>query len=352
MRLERLEGRPLNADEKNYRKSFLREQGALWKEPMSFAEYDRYLEEGRIVPASVDFYRERSKEGSYLHTAGSVDNIENIDVALHIRYSYPVLHNHDYVEIIYVAAGECLHFLEGASFGMHTGDVCILAPNAMHALSCTDDGSCIVNIMMNRKYFDRHFLKILQGGKLLSGYLESILYDQSASPYILFPTGEDPWLKMLAQHLISEKNETPHAYEYSIRLLSNSFLLHLVREYELMAVVPNRKSSTQNDLIVALLGYLSINYSHASLADAAAFFGYSSSYLSRMIHENTGKTFNAIIQEQQMEHAADLLINSQMSLTDIAQEVGCFDSSHFGKKFKSFYGCSPKQYMEKNAKDQ
>ena len=348
MKLEKLEGRPLNDAEILFRKSYIKEKGALWEKPMSFATYERLSEEGRIAETGASrYYRERSKEGSFNITAGSVGNSENIDIITHLRYSYPVLHNHDYVEIIYVAVGECLHFLEDSSFGMHAGDVCVLAPNAFHALSCTNDESCIVNIMMNRKYFDRHFLGILRGGKLLSGYLESILYNQSANPYILFPTGADSWLRTLAQRLISEKSGEPHAYEYSIKLLSNSFLLHLVREYEMMAIVPSRKSGTQNDLIVAVLGYLSIHYSNTSLSDCAAFFGYSPSYLSRMIHENTGKTFNSIILEQQMERAADLLCNTQMSMTEIAQEVGCFDSSHFGKKFRSFFGCSPKQYAEK-----
>lgn len=348
MKLEQLDGRPLNDDEKIYKNAFLTGGADMWQHPISFASYENYIEEGIIdVSGTSPNYRVKSKEGA-IYTAGSVKNSANIDISLHMRYSYPVLHNHDYVEIIYVASGECTHYLEDTSFGMYSGDVCILAPNAFHALSCTNDDSCIINIMMNRKYFDKHFMDILRGGKLLSGYLESILYSQVASPYILFPTGADPWLRILAQHLITECHGDLHAREYSIRLLSNSFLLHLVREYEMNAIVPDHKSNTQNSLIVAVLGYLSVHYNTTSLSDTADYFGYSSSYLSHMIHENTGKTFNAIIHEQQMEHAAALLRNSKMSITEIAQEVGCFDSSHFGKKFKSFYGCSPKQYAERN----
>ena len=63
-----------------------------------------------------------------------------------------------------------------------------------------------------------------------------------------------------------------------------------------------------------------------------------------MLHENTGKTFNAIITQFQMERAADLLTTSSKSLTEIAHEIGCFDSSHFGKKFRKYYGVLPKQY--------
>ena len=216
----------------------------------------------------------------------------------------------------------------------------------MHAISCTDETACILNLMVNRRFFDQSFLSILRGGKLLSGFLESILYERTTSPYILFPTGEDPWLRTLGQHLLTESAGKLHAYEYSVQLLIREFLLHLVREYEMLAIVPSASAHAQNDLIVAVLGYLSVNYSHATLAETAAFFGYSAPYLSRHLHENTGKTFNAIILELQMERALALLKEGQMSLTQIAHEVGCFDSSHFSKKFKNFYGRSPRSYMD------
>lgn len=106
-----------------------------------------------------------------------------------------------------------------------------------------------------------------------------------------------------------------------------------------------KQVNDRNDLIVAVPGYLSINYSHASLSDTARFFGYSSSYFSRFIRDNTGKTFNRIITTFQMERAAALL-KTDKSITEIAQEVGCFDASHFTKKFKTVYGLTPNQYRD------
>ena len=345
MRLEQIEGRPLNEDEQAYKKAYQAGNHKLWESPMSFAEYENYDALG-LIPQSPHghYYKEKSIDRRGI-TIDWEEGDSKAMITVHQRYSFPVMHNHDYVEIIYIASGNCVHFLEDTSFEMKTGDVCVLAPNALHALGCTNDESCVLNIMVNRHFFDHRFLNILRGGKLLSNYLEGILYERSVSPYILFPTGTDPWLHTLGQHLLTESNGTLHAYDYSILLLTSEFLLHLVREYEMLAVVPNMQSHSQNDLIVAVLGYLSVNYSRTTLTETADFFGYSTAYLSRMIRDNTGKTFNQIITELQMERAALLLKDGQMNLTEIAQEVGCFDSSHFNKKFKSFYGVSPKQYM-------
>jgi AraC-like DNA-binding protein len=47
-----------------------------------------------------------------------------------------------------------------------------------------------------------------------------------------------------------------------------------------------------------------------------------------------------------MEQAVRLMDGGKHNLTEIAQEIGCFDTSHFNKKFKAVYGISPRQYLE------
>ena len=229
---------------------------------------------------------------------------------------------------------------------MKAGDVCILAPNSMHAISCVNDESCIINMMVNRRYFDKRFLSLLRGGELLVKYLEGILFEWEISPYILFPTGEDLWLQELARRMLTENASKVYAYEYSISLLIGQFLLQLVREYETVAIVSGKSGKAQNELIVGVLSYLNVNYNHATLNATAQYFGYSPSYLSRMIRNQTGRTFNTIIAQIQMEQAVRLMDSGWGSLTEIAQEIGCFDTSHFNKKFKAVYGISPRQYLE------
>lgn len=346
MKLEKLENRPLNGDEKLLRQAYLHGPAALWEKPMSYAEYEQYDRDGLIahIPTS-HYYRDMTLERRGV-TIEDVKNDNQALVSLHNRYSYPVLHNHNYVEIVYVAAGDCVNLFENTSFPMKTGDICILAPNSLHALSCTNDASCILNIMVNRRFFDKRFLSLLRGGELLVTYLEGILFEREVSPYILFPTGEDSLLHGMAQAMLTEILHKPYAYERSLVLVISQFLLQLVREYESAAIVPGKSGSTQNDLIVGVLSYLSVHYNQATLSETAQYFGYSPSYLSRMLREQTGKTFNTIIAQIQMERAVQLLTLGEKSLTEIAQEVGCFDTSHFNKKFKAAYGISPRQYLE------
>ena len=348
LRYEDFENLPMDDEEQLCRAAYLNSDHSLWSKAISIDEYLSLLKQGKIVLAPTSEYFWGKSLNNKGITISDVQSSSNVSITRHRRYSYPVLHNHNYVEIVYVATGHCTNCFSGFSFEMKAGDVCIMTPSSVHALSCTNDYSVILNLMMNKEYFDQNFLSLIRGGKILVNYLENIIYQKDNSPYILFPTGNDAWLKEIAIHLLSEAVQKPHAYEYSISLLTQEFLLHLVREYEMQAIIPNIKAQSQNNLMVAILGYLSINYKNATLESTAQFFGYSTAYLSRLIHKTTGKSFSYIITELQMEHAIEMLKNGKTNLTDIAQEVGCFDSSHFSKKFKTYYGISPKAYIKAN----
>ena len=345
MRIENIEKIPLDTDEMIWKKAYDSGNKSLWDKAITPSMYRSLVNEGLIALAPTSHYFFDKTQNNLGLTINSINNISKITITRHRRYSYPVLHNHDYVEIVYVAKGHCTNCFEDYSFEMHEGDVCIMAPSSIHAISCTNDESCILNFMMNRDFFDRNFLGFIRGGKILVNYLENILYNQESSPYILFPTGKDSWLREIASRLLTETNQKPHGYEYSISLLTSEFLLHLVREYELLAIVPNKKTQVQNNLIVSVLGYLSVNYNKATLEGTAEFFGYSNAYLSRLIHKSTGRTFKNIINEFQMEHALAMLKEGKTNLTEIALEVGCFDSSHLSKKFKAYYGQSPVNFL-------
>ena len=344
--MKKLDRRPLSEEEKLFKQAWENGPAFLWEKPMSFSTYEQYVRDGLVVQtATSHYYKDKSRGGRGV-TVEEIPVSKQTLVSLHPRYSYPVLHNHDYIEIVYVCAGSCVNLFENTSFPMKKGDVCILSPNSMHALSCTNDESCILNMMINRRFFDKRFLNLLRGGKLLVSFLEDILFGRSASPYILFPTGEDACLQPLAEVMITENAKKLYAYEYSLSLLIAQFLLHLVREFESSAIVPGKSGSTRNELIVGVLSYLNVHYNHASLNETAQYFGYSPAYMSRVIREQTGKTFNTIIAQIQMEQAARLMDSGLHNLTEIAQEIGCFDTSHFNKKFKAAYGISPSAYME------
>lgn len=83
---------------------------------------------------------------------------------------------------------------------------------------------------------------------------------------------------------------------------------------------------------------------HHRIKDLALLFGYSSDHLSRIFKADTGISLEKYIIESRINQATLLLINSNMSINEIAMSLGYKDIYHFSKQFKAINSCAPSKY--------
>ncbi|MBQ8868388.1 MAG: AraC family transcriptional regulator [Oscillospiraceae bacterium] len=74
------------------------------------------------------------------------------------------------------------------------------------------------------------------------------------------------------------------------------------------------------------------------------------SYLSRLFKSKKGITPKEYLIKKRLDRAADLLINSTVSVNTIAISVGLSDPLYFSRIFKKHTGLSPSQYRQSEAK--
>lgn len=67
-------------------------------------------------------------------------------------------------------------------------------------------------------------------------------------------------------------------------------------------------------------------------------------YISRLIKDQTGKTFTTLITEFRIEKAVDLLASSDLHVYEIAEQIGFHNLKYFYKVFKDVTGKSPSDY--------
>lgn len=70
----------------------------------------------------------------------------------------------------------------------------------------------------------------------------------------------------------------------------------------------------------------------------------SEDYLSRMFKIETGKSLTVYIAEKRMEKAREYLENSNLTISQIALEVGYHNFSYFSKTFRDITGFTPNEY--------
>lgn len=151
-------------------------------------------------------------------------------------------------------------------------------------------------------------------------------------------------------NVYKERQNKDYLYNEAETLYIKQIFIHLIRHYEMMAIITNPMNNSQDNHIVSVMGYVLVNYNHITLRDTAAFFGYNETYLGQILQKYTGKKFCALITDLQMSHAKKILEESSLSITAIGGEVGCYDASHFNRKFKSIYEVSPNTYRKQKKK--
>ena len=83
----------------------------------------------------------------------------------------------------------------------------------------------------------------------------------------------------------------------------------------------------------------------------AATLGISVRYL-HQIFAGAGTTFSSHVASQRLERARSALMSRRFgrtTMTDLAQELGFYDSSHFNRAFKRQYGLTPTAYRKRLA---
>lgn len=68
----------------------------------------------------------------------------------------------------------------------------------------------------------------------------------------------------------------------------------------------------------------------------------------RLFKNNMGTSPQKYQLTQRIQHAGTLLVHSEKSLEEIAEECGFWDRNHFTRAFTNFLGCPPASYRKLN----
>jgi len=81
------------------------------------------------------------------------------------------------------------------------------------------------------------------------------------------------------------------------------------------------------------------------VAELAAIVNISPHHFSRQFRAATGLAPHQYVHHCRMRRAAQLLIDTAMSVCSVAIEVGCVDQSHFANTFRRTFGCTPREFQ-------
>lgn len=98
-----------------------------------------------------------------------------------------------------------------------------------------------------------------------------------------------------------------------------------------------------------IVEYIGINYQRydLSLEEVADYAGLSKAYLSRLFKEKTGSKYIEYLTACRMEQAKRMLLETNLSVKQIAEAVGYINVPGFRNKFKSYFGINASEIRRK-----
>ena len=103
-------------------------------------------------------------------------------------------------------------------------------------------------------------------------------------------------------------------------------------------------------IVQKAVSYIDDHYHEAlRLEHVAAYVGLNPSYFSTVFKRELNINFSNYLTQKRIEEACKLLLRSNLSMSDIANETGFESQSYFSQIFREHTGMSPREYRKKNS---
>lgn len=245
-------------------------------------------------------------------------------------------HCHDYYEIFYITCGKITHICNGIEEQLEKGDAYLLKPEDIHSFIRTKDTVCIHrDIGISKKSMESILQFINEGQQPDLNYrfpVKTHFNINSVSHY-----------ENLFNMLNSDITQDKQLYRPKLKTI----IISIIGEF-LNSSTDN--SNTLPPVIRRVIDHLSfLTNLRAGMPNLVKSLNYSRHYLCRVFKKYTNQTLSEYIKNLRLQNAAIYLKSTNLTLTEITQQIGIESLSYFNKIFKQKYGVTPAKYRQKQS---
>lgn len=266
------------------------------------------------------------------------------------------LQRHDCFELIYVIRGEIETLIEDGRFLFKQGDAFLLNRYTRNAL-IFHEMSEIVVICMAKDYWANGQLK--DGAdtfhhKKISHFFTTNttneFYDNR--DYVEFrrisETNRDNISSVLLNQLKDEMKLRAPGYTHVARGFALRFLMFLDDPNHYKTTYISLGPSTDKNLVEDIKSFMEKKPRKISQQEISEVFHFSIGYLASIFKKYTGQTLSEYNQNIYLLEAKRLLLYSELSVSEISEQIGYASRTQFYKMFEEKYKMAPKQYRKAN----
>ena len=239
------------------------------------------------------------------------------------------LHGHHHFLLTLIVRGEGIQVLNGHEVPFAPHDLFVLSPADFHR-----------NLLPSGKSYDYYGVKFPY--ELLDARLSALASLDRFPLRVRLPASAAARAEAIFASLVEEcAHPGRPACEVLRRALVEELFILALRE------MPAAAEEKGGVFVNRALGYL---YSHfgesVSVADAAAYVGYTPNYFNTLFREAFGMPFAEYLRGMRLAYAKNLLTSGAVSVTEAAAEAGFPSLPHFSRSFRAMYGLSPAAFKK------
>ncbi|MDF2837451.1 MAG: AraC family transcriptional regulator [Paenibacillus sp.] len=281
----------------------------------------------------------------YLKTYPNMDTANPLHISLNTLHAGFRAHRHDFLEFSYVVDGSGSEAINGSLHPMKPGTFTFVLPYQVHQIY-TDPGSKLV---LYNCMFSMDLLMDAAKQERLMGLIDSV-----AAPSFVQLEGEDRTrFGSIVQNMYEEYQSSEPWRQTMLQLRLKELLIRFDRHRRSGSLIavgnqPEKHSFGRHSSVWPIIHYIHQHYQDdLALSDLAARFNMSVSRISEVIKETTGQNFLHFLHDLRIRHACSLLVSTEMSVSEIALEVGYGSYNTFSRVFRETKGIVPKEYRKR-----
>ena len=255
-------------------------------------------------------------------------------------FQIPV-HWHDEFEIIYVRSGFLTVSISGESYIGKTGEAFVVSPGNLHLMGSQTGTVDYYTFLFPLKYISFRTDDMLD---------EKLLEPLNSGHLMICPRVKDT-AKELCEQLVDiymakkDESESKITTQVGTKIILLQFILEMWKK----GFVIENDTSGRNTVEKEMVSYIQQNFTgKLSLREFGEQFHLSEKYISRYFKEHFHITLSQYVTYLRLEHAKQLLQDTDIPVTDVAMQSGYQNVSYFIRSFQKAYAVSPLKYRKNN----
>lgn len=254
---------------------------------------------------------------------------------------YPI-HFHDDMEVVYVLEGSVILRNGYYTYTLKQGDIFILNDREMHSFENTGEPNMVMMLQMDLTYFSRYY------DSLKNNFFVTDIEDDSDESLEV--------LRNLLARIMMEVIQKGYGYEHKVIESTHNLIACLLSDFQYFVMengkFKNELKNKGNKILAGRLNritdYMYDNYTRKlTLSEIADREHLSIYYLSHIIKEATGLSFQDLLSYIRVEESERLLLGTNKKIGAIAEETGFSAVRYYIKHFEHWFGMHPLEYRKK-----